>query len=184
MDSDDSNHNRRHPGSAPGLMMPRLGGRRGLTFMPRRAVRVASIACPLGGRVMVGTPNLRLLSRRATPRWFGDHLEDDVVDVAQDAEVTLQIADREATESMTLFQLDEHTPNRDSRGFLGSRSVPRNVISDTTIRDTKTKRVTNNLSVTRVHETRHRLVVAHAPGARHVTNNDVFMTHVNKTHHG
>jgi hypothetical protein len=47
--------------------------------------------------------------------------------------------------------------------------MPENIISDTTIRDTKTKRVTNNLFVTRVHETRHRLVVAHAPGARHTT---------------
>jgi hypothetical protein len=60
----------------------------------------------------------------------------------------------------------------------------KNVISDTTIRDTKTKRVTNNLSVTRVHEMRHRLVVVHAPGARRVTNNDVFVTRVNKTRHG
>ena len=62
--------------------------------------------------------------------------------------------------------------------------VLENVISDTTIRDTKTKCVTNNLSVTRVHETRHRLVVAHALGARRVTNNDVFVTRVNKTRHG
>ena len=67
---------------------------------------------------------------------------------------------------------------------VGSITMPENVISDTTIRDTKTKRVTNNLSVTRVHETRHRLVVAHAPGARRVTNNDVFVTRVNKTRHG
>jgi len=67
---------------------------------------------------------------------------------------------------------------------LAHITMPENVISDTTIRDTKTKRVTNNLSVTRVHETRHRLVVAHAPGARRVTNNDVFVTRVNKTRHG
>jgi hypothetical protein len=32
-------------------------------------------------------------------------------------------------------------------------TMPENVISDTTIRDTKTKHVTNNLSVTRVHVT-------------------------------
>jgi hypothetical protein len=62
-------------------------------------------------------------------------------------------------------------------------TMPGNVISDTTIRDIKMKRVTNNLSVTWVHETRHRLVVVHAPGARCVTNNDVFVTRVNKTRH-
>jgi hypothetical protein len=57
------------------------------------------------------------------------------------------------------------------------------LISDALIRDTETKRVTDKLSVTRVHETRHRLAVAHAPGTRRVTNNNVSVTLEQNTRH-
>jgi hypothetical protein len=73
--SDDSNHNRRHPGLDQGGdgyrgprtvrcagatdADPRLGGRCGTSFMPRRTVIIGTIACPVsdGGRVVVGTYN-------------------------------------------------------------------------------------------------------------------------------
>jgi hypothetical protein len=55
-------------------------------------------------------------------------------------------------------------------------NMPEKLISDAAIRDSETKRVTNNLSVTRVDETRHWLAVAHAPGTRHVTNNIISVT--------
>lgn len=72
-DSNDSNFNRRHPHLDDGgdyhargprsfrlasadEDVPRLGGRQGTTFMPRRSVIIGSVACPLGnnGRVTVG----------------------------------------------------------------------------------------------------------------------------------
>jgi hypothetical protein len=54
--------------------------------------------------------------------------------------------------------------------------MPEKLISDASIRDTETKCVIDNLSVTWVHKTRHQLAIAHALGTRRVTNNNILVT--------
>jgi hypothetical protein len=89
--SDDSNHNRRHLGLDQGGdgyrgprtvrcagatdADPRLGGRCGTSFMPRRTVIIGTIACPVsdGGRVVVGTYN-RPVMGHLSGRAEGDEL--------------------------------------------------------------------------------------------------------------
>jgi hypothetical protein len=62
-------------------------------------------------------------------------------------------------------------------------TMPEKLISDVLISDSETKRVTIRILVTRVNETRHWLVVAHALGTRRVTNNNISVTLAKKTRH-
>jgi hypothetical protein len=72
-----------------------------------------------------------------------------------------------------------YTPHQ----FPAQDTMLEKLISDASISDSETKHVTIRILVTRVNDTRHWLVIAHALGTIHVTNNDISVTLAKKTCH-